>query len=261
MLAILFYILLIPCTALTQEFSKKVQVFEHERQKKYYFELLPTDIKHVFKNFAANHSIFLGNAFQQNDVDFIKCTAFLFSSELLDALFAQYAFNAYCCCDPKNRIALAQLYLDLGGDPNKKLRVMNNTTFKPLFLAACSNSEQVVKLLLDAGARVVKECEIPQPKVYTIDCAYLFPYDENCYIDSSLFRAIENHNVAIVRMLLEKGADPYEKICYKRKIYSAENDTCWKEYFLSKEILQICKEEWGNSTAHKEVLALVERWP
>src|SRR5690606_15242264 len=116
--------------------AKIVHVSEHEEidliiQKHYYFELLPSDVKYLLKNFVlggpnviyTSHFPldFLDAAFQHNEVDLIKCLAFVVSSSRLDALFSQYAFNEYCCCKYRNSVDLARLYLEWGGDPNKVL--------------------------------------------------------------------------------------------------------------------------------------------
>lgn len=170
--------------------QQPITVYEHEVrdlriQKKYYFSLLPADVKNILNKmheFPTRERI--KSAFEFSKLDAIEfCASIATQYDIDDCFFGDGFFHGY----PK----IAQLYLDLGGDPNG----YHTSWGRPLYVAAGQGHTHIVKLLLGAGAQ---------------------PDYETGFIELPLQRAAKHGHGPIVKLLLAAGANPNATKKYRR---------------------------------------------
>lgn len=191
--------------------QQPITVYEHEVhdiriRKHYYFSLLPEDVKKLlrgFYEFPTRERI--KSAFEFSKLDAIEfCASIATRYDMDDCFFGDGFFLGY----PK----IAQLYLDLGGDPNG----YHTSWGRPLYVAVGQGHTHIVKLLLGAGA---------------------VPDYETGSIQLPLQRAAKNGHGPIVKLLLAAGANPNATTKYS---YDAPLALASKEGHL--EVVQIMLE-------------------
>ena len=247
-------------SAVHGQIKEALHVFEHDEvnlkiRKKYYFELLPFDIKQLLRYFINDSTIFVDDEpsaswkwkyhirfFLRPDID----TVALLSSVNTSAQLAGYFYFAFR--RPKND--LMQLFLEFGGDPNMKPKGCSYTL---LNLAVKFGDVSPVRLLLDAGAKVFDECN---------DFRHILCVDQNSPDNepgcNSLYLSIKSKNKPVAKALLEKGADPYEFVCHKTVWRHASDHEL--SLVFSAPLLRICREKWGDLPEYKDTLELVEQY-
>lgn len=184
-------IILATCIIYISCFSMEtvIQVYEYEVhdiriRKHYYFSLLPEDVKKLLRDFIKFPTRErIESAFEFSKLDAIEfCASIATRYDMDDRFYADGFYHGY----PK----IAQLYLDLGGDPNG----YHTSWGRPLYVAVGQGHTHIVKLLLGAGAKTDYETG-------------------NLEL---LQRAAKNGHPEIVKLLLAAGADPNATKKYRR---------------------------------------------
>lgn len=178
-------ILLTLCAVTIFAMQSPVKVHEYEVRdlrikKHYYFSLLPADVKNLLRKYHAFPTdAQVDKAFKYHNLNAIEFCASIAKQYVVDDHFyGDGFFRGY----PR----IAQLFLDLGGNPNG-----HHTSWgRPLYVAAGAGHAHIVRLLLDAGAQ-------PDYKPARL----LLP----------LQVAARNGHAQVVRLLLAAGADPNSK--------------------------------------------------
>ncbi len=109
-----------------------------------------------------------------------------------------------------------QLLLERGADATER----NNAGVGPVLSAAASGDVETVRLLLDAGA---KADDLPKPNAADIVA----------HMRTPLMWAAYHNNVRMVRLLLERWADPNQSTYFGNPLSHA----CWRDSFEAAELL------------------------